>query len=137
MTGQLLMNLLQVSGSTGESANVFESNGTKKVKVYQWNTWQENPHSAVVYHVLGTSPNRCKSGISAADDVQVQISIWHPDSFEAATIANNIRQILEGWEGTYNSVKYYKILFENQTSTFEPELEYYGEIQTWNISNAR
>jgi hypothetical protein len=137
MTGQLLMNLLQVSTTTGLSGNVFESDGTTAVKVYHWNVWQSNTPEAVVYHILSTNPNRCKSGVSYIDDVLVQVSIWNANGFEAATIANNIRAILEGWEGTFEDVLYYKILLESQVETFDDETKYYGVIQTWTISNAR
>ena len=137
MTGQLLLNLLQVSQSTGESDNIFLADGTTKVKVYHWNTWQANGGEAVVYHNIGKTPNRCKTGVSYIDDVQVQITVWNADSFEAATVAKNIRTVLEGWEGTYDNVKYYKILFDSEVESFEPELQYYGVVQTYTISNAR
>jgi len=137
MTGQLLMNLLQVSQVTGESANIFESDGTTAVKVYHWNTWQANPHKAVVYHIIGKTTNRCKTGISHIDDVQVQVTVWHTDSFEAATIAENIRQVLEGWEGSYNSILYYKLLLESEVETGEINMGFVGIVQTWTFSNAR
>lgn len=137
MLGQLLMYLLQVSQSNGESANIFESDGTTKVKVYHWNIWQSNGGNAAVYHILGTTGNRDKSAISKADDIQLQITVWHEDSFEAATIAENIRTVLEGWSGTYNSKTYYKTIFDNQVETSEPETQMPGIVQTWTFSVAK
>lgn len=136
MIGQLLMNLLQVSQVTGESANVLDS-ARGPVKVYHWNTWQANATEAIVYHVIGKTPIRDKSGVSKADDVQVQLTVWHKKDFEAATIAANLRNVLEGWQGTYNSVTYYKILFESEVESYEPKNQYYGVVQTWTISNVR
>lgn len=131
------MNLLQVSQSTGESANIFESDGTTKVKVYQWQKYQANSGNGVVYHTLSTTPNPDKSGKSKADDIQIQLTIWHVNSFEAETIAGNIRTVLEGWEGTYNSKSYYKTLIENQVETFEPDIQMPGIVQTWTFSVAK
>lgn len=136
-TGRLLMHLLQVDINTGESANIFESDGLTKIKVYHWNTWQANDQQAIVYHVIGKHPNRCKSGISKVDDVQIQITVWHPDSMEAATIAANIRTVLEGWKGSFDNVDYYQTLFDNEVESWEDKLNFYGVIQTWTISHAR
>ena len=137
MIGQLLMNLLQVSQTTGESANIFESDGTTKVKVYQWQKYQVNSGNGAVYHILSTTGNRDKTALSKADDIQVQMTIWHTDSFEAATVAENIRTVLEGWTGTYNSKDYYKTIFDNQVETFEPTTKMPGVVQTWTFSVAR
>lgn len=140
MIGQLLNNLLQVAqggSSPGESANIFESDGTTKVKFYHWQIWQLNGGNAAVYHLLNSTPNRDKTGISKADDIQVQITVWHEDEFEANTIAENIRTVLEGWSGTYESKVYYKTLFDNQVETFEPELQLPGVVQTYTFSVAK
>lgn len=131
------MHLLQVSGTTGESSVATESDGTTKMKVYHWNTWQANPHEAIVYHVLGTTPNHCKSGISHTDDVQIQIATWHPDSMEAATIAAKVRTALEGWQGTYSGTIYHQTLLENEVESWDAELEFYGIVQTWTLSHVR
>lgn len=131
------MHLLQVNASTGVSANIFESDGVTAVKVYHWETWQTNPHNAVVYHVLGKTMNRDKSGKSKVDDVQVQITVWHSDSIEAATVAANIRTVLEGWQGEYSGILYYKILLQGEQELFEEEISMYGVAQTWVISEKR
>jgi len=137
MVGQLLMNLLQVSQTTGESENILDSTDRVKLKVYQWNKYQANSGNGAVYHVLSTTGNRDKSGSSKVDDIQVQLTFWHTDSFEAATYAENVRTVLEGWQGTYNSKTYYKTIFENQVETFEPDSLMPGVVQTWTFSLAR
>lgn len=137
MTGKLLMHLLQVNASTGLSANIFESDGVTGVKFYHWETWQTNPHNAAVYHVLGKTMNRCKIGKSHIDDVQIQLTIWHTDSIEAATVAANIRTVLEGWEGEHDGILYYKILLDGEQELYEDEIGMYGVAQTWIISEKR
>ncbi|RMF61289.1 MAG: DUF3168 domain-containing protein [Bacteroidetes bacterium] len=104
MIGALVTYLLQVDGS-GVSQNLTDSAGNK-LPVYHLRVPQGADFPAVVYDVISGTPDYCKKGARGTQEWRVQFDIYHESDFEAATIADNLRDILEGWQGTHNGVKY-------------------------------
>ena len=99
------MSLLEVNATTGVSANLLDSQD-EGVRVHHNRTPQGTNIAGVVYHIIVETPAYQKGGVATHDEAQVQFDVYHPSDFEAATIAANLRTILEGWTGTHDGDRY-------------------------------
>lgn len=100
MIQNLITSLLQIHANTWVSAVLLDGEGTA-MRVYHQRIPQGLPYTggAVVYNVLSQTPENCKGGI-ALHRYEVTFTVYHADDVVAETIADNLIELLNGWQGT-------------------------------------
>jgi hypothetical protein len=137
MIQTLITSLLEISASTWISANLLDGDDAG-VRVYHQRIPQGHAYPAVVYNVLPTTTaHRHHIGTAATVAVQdegvVQFDIWHSVDSEAATIAANLRTLLEGQFGTVDGINYNTILLTRQGPLYNDPIKLPGIFQEYNI----
>ncbi len=139
MIQNLITSLLQIHASTWVSAVLLNSDD-EGVRVFHQRIPQGLPYTggAVVYNVLPTTTaHRHHIGTAASVAVQdegvVQFDIWHSVDSEAATIAANLRSLLEGKFGTADGINYNTILLTRQGTLYNDPIKLSGIFQEYNI----
>lgn len=124
MIGTLLMSLLEVNQTTGVSANLLDSEDNG-VRVHHSRTPQGENIAGVVYHLITQTPQyrHQTAAIAVRDEAQVQFDIYYPSDYEAAFIAQNLRDILEGWSGTSGGNTWNVTTLDGFRDGYENELD--------------
>lgn len=106
-----LLGLLGVSSSTS---------GLKKI--YPTIAPQREKAPFITYSQVSEGPEHCAQGL-AVRAAYVQVDCWAADPLSAATLAERVVTVLSQHAGTVAGHNVDNILFENQSSTFEPDLD--------------
>lgn len=115
MIGKLIIDRLTVSSTLQDS----QGNG---IKLHNQRKPQNESIAAVVYNVINEIPSYCKSAINDTDEARVQLDIYHPHDYEAQWIAENkVRSVLEGWAGTFESIRYNYTTLESKRTGYNDE----------------
>lgn len=120
MINALLTYLLEIS-TAWVSANLLDSGGDG-VRIYHQRIPQNHEYPAVVFNVLGQSPEYCQAEM-ALHRYDVSFSIYHPDDAEALIIAGNLIAILEGWRGDHGGKNW-------KYTALERVVDLYSDSQT-------
>jgi hypothetical protein len=132
MVNALLTYLLEISLTTWESANLFDSEDTG-VRVYHQRIPQGHSYPAVVFNVLGDDPEY-KKGAMALRDYTVTFNIYHTSDWEADTIADNLIEILEGWTGDHGGKNWKYIVFKRKVDLYDDPQKLAGKVVDFLIS---
>lgn len=119
MIEQLILHILDVHATTGVSANLLDSEGAG-VRVYHNRIRQGHGKNAVVFNVLSQNPDYRKGGIGQ-HEYSVSFNVHHESDYEAATIANNLVDLVEGWKGSYDSKTWHYTLLERMADGFDDD----------------
>jgi hypothetical protein len=87
----------------------------------------------LIYSILSIDPDDTKQTTSMADTVTVLLMVYEDTIGGAATRANSIRTILDGYAGTSGGVTVNSITYVNESDDYDEELMKYIKIQEYNI----
>lgn len=132
MIETLITALLQISATDWQSQNLTDSQGVK-VHVYHQRLPQGRDFPAVVYHVIAQTPDYVK-GKMGLQDYLVQFNVHHADDFEAATIAQGLVDILEGWKGESNGKTWKYIMHERTVDLYDDSQQLAGKTADFRFS---
>lgn len=126
MVGKLVMNILQVNTSTGVSANLKDSSGAG-VKVHHARVPQGDSFPAVVYDVENMEFEFCKDELKE-HEYRVRFTVFHEDDYEAATIAENLLTIVDGWKGDYDGETWFRTNVDGGSELYNDELALHMQV---------
>ena len=77
------------------------------------------PH--ISFNRLNNDPNDTKDGVSALDDIDVDIDIWHNESEKLRLLAGYVRTALDRYSGTIATINFQSIRFVNDFTGHEED----------------
>lgn len=112
MIQALITYLLEIHASTWVSALLLDSTETP-VRVYHQRIPQGAAYPAAVFHVLDQTTQYCKQGMGL-QDYPVTFTIYHQLDTEADAIADNLIELLEGWQGEHGGKTWKYTMFSRK-----------------------
>jgi hypothetical protein len=102
--------------------------GGNPIQVHHQKTPQNESANGVVFRNISTQTVYCKGGNAAQDNVRFQFDIYHTLDTEVANLQIQIRTQLEGWTGTFSTVRYNYTTLENQFKSYDEKLNLHRGI---------
>lgn len=91
-------------------------------KIYPDHAPQKESAPFVVYSQVSEAPDHAAQGLKVRN-VMVQVDAWAAKPADAATISERIITLLDGYAGTVEGYNVDNILFENNNTGYEPDLD--------------
>lgn len=102
-------------------------------KIYPTFVPQDTKFPAVIYRIVGKQPIDTKDGVYGSVDT-LAIEIYDDEAVQCSDIGEAIRDTLDRYRGTVQSVQIDKIIFESQSDeNFIPELALYNVSQQYRV----
>lgn len=91
---------------------------------------------AITYTRVSGVRLKTLKGLAGLARPSFQIDCWAEKYTEVKTLANAVRAVLDGYQGTVNTIRIDRIQILNEVDDFNPELHLYRVIQDYEVFHA-
>jgi len=91
------------------------------------------PDNYIVFKEIANNPRDTKSGVSELDTIRLQIESWSDKHDEMETIDQRIRDLLDRYTGTANTVNFDSFQFLTFSQMYDWEVEKFVKASDYNV----
>lgn len=112
-----------LNGLTGISTRIYPMRIPQEIDL--------SANAAISYYVISTNPELVKDSRSVVDSVRFQVSIFAPSYTTANSIAQLVREALDGLSGEVGGTSIDSMHLNDESDLFEDDVKIYHRVQEY------
>lgn len=94
---------------------------------------QNTVYPAVTYRVINRQPNSLFQGDAALSSTVVEVESFGATYSSARSTADAVKSALQRWSGTATGVTVQQVFFNDEISTYDPEIRHWAISQDYTV----